>query len=114
MTTIALQSPWPVAANRIEKPAVATELTPVASVPALPDNATQGLLADRSAPRDRSRDNFNFRANDDQTQPRDTAPDPFPHLRFADPLPDLPDLDLPAKAMAYQAALSVLRNDDTA
>jgi hypothetical protein len=37
------------------------------------------------------------------------APDAFPALRFADPLPNLPELDLPAKAAAYREALTFLR-----
>lgn len=115
MTTIALQNPWPVATSRIEKPAVEAHHPPASTVPALPDNAALGMLADHAAFRDRSRDNFTFHETGERkTQPDNTAPEPFPDLRFADPLPNLPNLDLPTKASAYQAALTVLRNDEPA
>ncbi len=124
MTIIAMQTPWPNPTARLEKPTPSTNaLAPVATVPALPDRAAQSLLADHPSHRDRSRDTFTFhqsvarqsidRQSEDQGEAPETgAPQPFPAMRFADPLPNLPELDLPAKATAYHTALTVLRGDE--
>lgn len=115
MTTIAMQTPWPNPTARAERPTPSTNaLAPVATVAALPDKAVQSLLADLPLFRDRSRDTLTFRQSVDQREaPDNGAPQPFPEMRFADPLPNLPELDLPAKASAYHTALTVLRGDAT-
>jgi hypothetical protein len=114
MITIALQSPWPAAAPRVEKPVQSAHaLPPVSTVAALPDGAAKSMMPDEHLFRERARESFRFQQSQGNADAApETAPQPFPDMRFADPLPDLPELDLPAKAQAWQSALTALRGDD--
>jgi hypothetical protein len=117
MTVIAMQSPWPATIGRTEKPAASgNALPPTQTVPAMPDQSSKGTTADKHAFRDRARESFALpkRGLQSGKEDKSPAPQPFPELRFADPLPNLPELDLPAKARAYQSALTVLRGEDHA
>lgn len=110
MTLIALPTPLAPALARIEKPTPSAHALPAAATVApLHDASQQGATAGQQA--------FlaTTKSYKDRTEPKpadDNAPEPFSALRFADPLPNLPELDIPIKAAAYQAALSVVRNDE--
>ena len=121
MRVIALQTPMPIPVSRQDRPGEtikaqsASALPAVQTVVALPDHAGGGLPTD--APPHNSRVRSGVYAPDDpdrQAQPHERqATQPFPELRFADPLPDLPEMDLPARIAAYHTALGVLRGSDT-
>ena len=115
MTIIALQAPLVAPTGRPERPALTPNALPlVQTVAALPNQSGQGITAGMPAFRDRSRESFTLAQDREKSAvPADSiAPQPFPALRFADPLPDLPELDLPAKNDAYRASLTILRSGD--
>jgi hypothetical protein len=103
MTVIALQAPMAPASQRFEPTTPsAFALTAVQTVSSLQDTDAQRLMADHRP----------FGKPLSLARHEKPTLDPFPELRFADPLPDLPDLELPQQANPYLAALSVLRRDD--
>jgi hypothetical protein len=115
MTTIAVLSPLQNATPRVEKPLGSAHALPeVATVQPLPDQPTNHTSADRPALPQGRPESFTFRKSADAASDADAPIDdqPFPDVRFADPLPDLPELDLPTKAAAYQSALSMLRGPE--
>ncbi len=112
MIPITIQAPLPTAPARAERPTPSAHALPaVATVASASAMNLQSAAQDRPAFRTPS-DTYADRSPDDGDKA--AAPQPFPALRFADPLPNLPELDLPTKAAAYQAALTVLRTDESA
>jgi hypothetical protein len=109
MTLITLQAPLPQAALRVDRPTPsAHDLPAVAAVAAAPDTGLHTGYQDKPAfvPLPAS-----YAGTPPEQDGAANAPQPFPDIRFADPLPNLPELDLPTKAAAYQAALSVVRQE---
>jgi hypothetical protein len=117
MTIIAAQTPWTAVIARVERPVPSSNaLPPVETVAPLPENSAQGLLAGRPAFQDSPQMAFAHQqgaANPADAQQKEAQP-PFPELHFADPLPNLPDLDLTGMTQAYHTALSVLRGTEGA
>ncbi|MGL5012614.1 MAG: hypothetical protein ACRC6I_22325, partial [Paracoccaceae bacterium] len=98
MTIVALQAPWPAAVPRSERPAqTGIETQPATAVTQLPPDTTDGLIPHRNPLLSRTTENLG--RGPAQTHASDAeeakTPDPFPAMRFPDPLPDLPELDLP-------------------
>lgn len=117
MTFIALQAPAPAPVTRAERPTPSAHALPmVQTVAAVPDQPSQGLSAGMAGFRDRARDALEQQQNAGYgARGKDVSgPQPFSALRFADPLPNLPELDLPAKKAAYHAALNVVRGPEPA
>lgn len=109
MTVIALQAPMAPLSPRTEAVTPsAYALPPVQTVPAVPNAGVQLQMSDQ-----RPQGNPpppQPAALPERAQPRPI--DPFPKMRFADPLPDLPELEAPAPSNPYQAALSIVRGGE--
>ncbi|MGL4320053.1 MAG: hypothetical protein ACRCS3_04250 [Paracoccaceae bacterium] len=101
MTVFIAQAPVAPFAARIEPVTPsAFALRASQTVAALPEKGVQSTLAD-----DRP-----FAMNP-ANLPKSKTLDPFPDLRFVDPLPDLPKMELPQAAGAYVGALSIFRSE---
>lgn len=112
MTIVALQSPWPMAVPRSERPVLnGIETRAITAVMRLPGDTVQRLIPDRERVPDRAKEKAGTKPGITRSAEAGIshAPEPFPAMRFPDPLPNLPELDLPAKANAYQSALGMLR-----
>jgi hypothetical protein len=111
MTLIPMPPPLHQTPLRPERPTASSNaLPPVAVVAALPDQPMSATTRDGPA---FSAQKGHAQAYRQSAVPADDdgQPQPFPELRFADPLPNLPELDLPAKAAAYGEALTLMRPD---
>jgi hypothetical protein len=104
VTVITLQAPVaPMPARSEPATPSAFALPPVQTVPSVPDTGVQLQMADQ-------RNQAKTPAPAPERLPP-RAIDPFPNMRFADPLPDLPELEITPPANPYQAALSVVRGE---